>query len=551
MFCYFNKIMNRLRINSGKCDLQTGYKDSLKRRKRYSDLSNIKALLVGVSNYNDPDYPNLSFCKNDLLEMKNALINGFRMSEQDIFTIGESGNALKQDFLNILLEVKSAIENDDIFIFYFSGHGNSYKGKHSLIFTDGEAETQIIIDAFSKLNCRSKIIFLDCCLSGNFAIKENKKFELDMTVEEFYSNGYAVFSSSNAYQSSFGRPDKPLSVFTSFLCDAIIDKVMVREGKKTLYDIQRLVSLYMDVWSKKNPNLAQLPIYRAKLGGTITFNVDDYVPYKIDKFYKTFDKYIIHTVEPLHNNLHKRYVVKVILREDFSLTEIAEISKNVFEVVKRLDVYNNDISKAKFINKTANLIFVHFGRDESDVINGTYICKTTWVDDKQDKKHWYKTGSDDLFFINDVHFQLFSYYEQLKIFRIENTVNETESIQELKELISKLTTDAEIVIAEFGEYINQCQNENELVEKIKEPIDRINTNYLRSTDIGIPNDSIRKYIDACQNLFGTIHDFSVYYSQRNLALRTEKNRRDCMIYAIKMYHSDLLKVKELEVTLQK
>ncbi|MGG4011511.1 hypothetical protein [Bacillus smithii] len=53
-------------------------------------------------------------------------------------------------------------------------------------------------------------------------------------------------------------------------------------------------------------------------------------------------------------------------------------------------VYNNEITKERLSGKSANIIWNYFGRDESDIVKNNYICVTTWVDDSQDKKWWYR-----------------------------------------------------------------------------------------------------------------------------------------------------------------
>ena len=46
-------------------------------------------------------------------------------------------------------------------------------------------------------------------------------------IADFHGKGYAVFSSSNAEQVSYGHLDKPISIFTDFLCEAFENKLLV------------------------------------------------------------------------------------------------------------------------------------------------------------------------------------------------------------------------------------------------------------------------------------------------------------------------------------
>ena len=103
-------------------------------------------------------------------------------------------------------------------------------------------------------------------MSGSFSINRSATFSVHQTVDEFTGRGYAVFASSKSNQYSFGHPDKPISLFTSFLCDALQDKHIIRNGKKSLYDIVRLVSLYLEIWNKKKPIIATTTNFPSEYG---------------------------------------------------------------------------------------------------------------------------------------------------------------------------------------------------------------------------------------------------------------------------------------------
>lgn len=87
-----------------------------------------------------------------------------------------------------------------------------------------------------------------------------------------------------SYLSSYSHPSKPISLFTSFLCDAVTSKTIIRKGKKSLNDIHKLLFLFFETWEKNNTSCVQTPIYRANIGGTIYFDVEDYTPYLPKEF---------------------------------------------------------------------------------------------------------------------------------------------------------------------------------------------------------------------------------------------------------------------------
>ncbi len=509
-------------------------------------MGNIKAVLIGVSKNHIFGFSDLPFCLNDILEMKKALIHGLKVNEENIYICGENGDVHSTEFLETLKKVKANVDEEDILIFYFSGHGETTAKGHHLVLSDLRVATQFIIDILKDLKANSKIIFLDCCMSGNYEVDSSASFDIEQTVEEFHGNGYAVLSSSNATQYSYGHPDKPISVFTSFLSNAIQDKYMNREGRKSLYDIKRLVSLYLDVWSRKNPDKSQHPIFRANMGGTIFFEVEKYEPYILSNIYKEYDDFIIYEVKPSHNISAKRYTVKVILKDSFTLEEIADISQEIVGEAKGFEIYSNEISDGRFRGKPANIVWIYFCRSESDIKQGNYICHTTWIDGSQDKEWWYRVDSKNRQFIKAVHFNIHPYYEYLKNFIIENTGDRNRIIEEMKEILSMMVTLAEKVIYQYNEFRNDVIDEYELVEVLHPIINEIDKYHSKSTELDIADDSIHEWNEACTFLFALIHNFICYYNEKYLSSRTAENRIACMDMTIRDYYVALNKVKEFE-----
>jgi len=506
----------------------------------------VKALIIGVSNYFMDGAPNLPFCKYDVETMAKSLENGLGFKKEDIITLGGLGDVTKVDFDNALSTMASITNEEDILTFYFSGHGHNINQQHHLVLSDVFISTNELIKGLEKIPSKSKIIFLDCCYSGNYSIEKPVDLEVNQMISDFQGKGYAVFSSSNAEQVSYGHPDKPISIFTSFLCDAFENKLLVKKGKVTLHDIHKLMSLYLDVWNKNNPAQQQNPIFKRNMGGTIFFEVEKYKPFPTAKIYLESDQYIIYEVEPMHTGNCKRYGVKVILKEPLSLEEISKVSIEIKATVRTAEVHTNQRSSERWKGKLANIVWIYFGFDESDMKRGDFICHTTWCDDNQDKNWWYKVDGSNKFMIKDTHFNVHTYYERLKTLHQNNTGNKEELILAVKEISITMLKSAEEVISLYNEYTNGLISESSLVKKIDPSLSSIEESFMASTDLELAPDDLSDWMQAYSNIFATIHNFTFYYNEKSLAQRTPENRKACMEMTMKNYYTELQEIVELE-----
>jgi hypothetical protein len=79
------------------------------------------AIVVGIS-----DYPgssaDLSYCDDDALDVYNMLINDYNFKTENVLYLQDS-SASKAAISNALDQMASQISSDDVFFFYYSGHG--------------------------------------------------------------------------------------------------------------------------------------------------------------------------------------------------------------------------------------------------------------------------------------------------------------------------------------------------------------------------------------------------------------------------------------------
>ena len=518
-------------------------------------MSKTFAVIIGVSNYTIPSVGQLPFCIKDIKVMKRALIAGLAVLPENIITCGETGIVTIRDFYSIIQTAALNLREQDTFLFYFSGHGGNLNGKHNLVLSDSFIPTNDVINLLDSITAKNKIIILDSCFAGNFEVSGTATANAEDFIDGFAGKGYSVLASCNAsqvsrpYSDKSDNPDNWVSLFTSFLCAALSNPFTIREGKKSLNDIHKLLFLMMDVWNRNNPDQAQTPIYRASLGGTIFFQVKDYTPYHSNQFYLDNERYIIKSVQPVHNGLAKRYSVEVILKEAMPFPEIAAINQEIVSLVKPLEIYQTQIDENQWKQKPANIVFCYYALSETDILQSNYLCHTTWVDDNQDKSWWYREGKN-CELIQDVLIQIHPQYFTIKQYNSEHTGERDDLIRQTKQIISELASLAEKIIAEYNEYRNEERREAELIEFVKQTAPEISRLCYEESNLDIPPDDLFKWSQACTSLACVIQDLALYYSNDSFLSRSAENRKACMEISIKQYYKELEKLRVLEENMQ-
>lgn len=506
-------------------------------------MGNIKALLVSVCKYPVLQLSELPLCKNDLFAVRKALMHGLNVSPDNILLCGERGIVTIKDLLFSFNKMQTLIEAEDTFIFYFSGHG----GNQQLALSNTGISIQNLIESIEKMNAKNKIIILDSCHSGNFIMEKSATLQIEQCVDTFAGVGYAVLAACGAEQLSGFHPSRGISLYTSFLCDALTNKFLIRKGKKSLEDISRAIYQYSNAWTRKEGQ-EQHPIFRSSIGGTIFFDVEEYAPYQVKQIYEETEQYIIYSVDPVHHATAKRLSVKVILRYKFSWKEIADIAMQIKNHVLLCEVYQNAVAERYYKGRPANIVWCYFGYDEDDMIDSNFIGHTTWVDDTQDKEWWYRK-SKNAEIINGVYCEKNSSYEMIKKIMHSETVDKKYFIEKNREVTAKLISCGEEFIRIYREFINKNITEDELVKMVSPLNSKITNLYFEQGDLPVAPNELREWVNAQTKIASSIQDFSLYYDKKNENIWTSENRKFLMDASIKRYEEDLEVLKKIDANI--
>jgi hypothetical protein len=226
------------------------------------------AILIGNNDYKDPKLPPLNYAIKDVEDFGKMLEEHCRFPPGNIYSITNSAIPIQQQIEEALSKIKANFRTkEDLFLFYFSGHGqyNKHEEQSNIIFEDGGElnVNDIIASYFPGLNPKNSYLLIDACQSGPSLKRKGITTEKHIRVLDANASGmYMMFATQNI-KSAFEDPKYKNSYFTHFFIEAVKS-----EG---LYDIDGLLTMqvidnYIKKYVGKESEHYQVPV--SELHGT-------------------------------------------------------------------------------------------------------------------------------------------------------------------------------------------------------------------------------------------------------------------------------------------
>lgn len=497
----------------------------------------VKALIAGVSEYDINGVNNLPYCTNDIDCFKNTLITELNTEEKNIIVCGKNNRVLLNEFKEQIKYLEDRVEIDDTLILYFSGHGAKNQQMNYLVFTDCFVSVKDIVNVIDNIKCKNKLVIIDSCHSGTSEHSSDTKLDINETAEAFVGVGCAVMASCTFEEKSGFDFDRKISLFTKYVCDAM-KYTMVKKGHKSLEDINRVVYRLAEV-DKQKSSVLQHANFVSNIVGTILFNVEEYHPYIKHKIETETEEYIISSVEPVHSSV-KRYSIKVMLKNRCDEQKIAQIVNEIKDKAIYYEIYENKNAERRFKGKKAKILWFYFGYSIEDMNNSNYAIIATWVDDDQDKSHWYRRNV-----INNVSIDTNKSYESIRMLIEENTADNNNAVMLYRKTVYGMIELANNFIDYYRDYRNTLISEQELIFNVKSIRESIRNNFISMSDFPFTKPELSEWAKCYNNLAATIADFYYCYDEKkdNGTISDRIIRVDILI---KRYHEDLEKIREAD-----
>ena len=243
------------------------------------------ALLVGINQYNDPQFAPLKYWVNDGVALQNVL----ERQGDKVLTLHDEAaeprlKPTKDNIEAALLAICEAVGPHDLLWVHFAGHGQMVEGQPILITQQARARTLLksglsLLDVEAQLKAspaRRLVMTLDACHVGVEVGRSGSDPDFNHRVYDLAS-GFALIAASTAQQKAQEWGEKQHGVFSYFLLEGLSGKAD-RAGKHfvTVDDLKDYVLGELRIWNPLHGGLLQEPTARTEGMGSMI--LADYRP---------------------------------------------------------------------------------------------------------------------------------------------------------------------------------------------------------------------------------------------------------------------------------
>jgi tetratricopeptide (TPR) repeat protein len=251
-----------------------------------------KALVIGVSDYEDKRLEPLPFCKNDAEEMYRLLTSpklGFEIPDSNKMICKVQDREMKKSIVKFFKD--RSVNAQDTLLLYFAGHGVT-DDYGDVFIASSETDSKEPFNGgfpfreltkFMNRSYSTRIITtLDCCHSGAFELTTGSRGDPNDEAEKAHNDmedkskalkqgrGKFLIAACESIEEAYDIKEKNHGIFTYYLLEGLKGKPQSVDeyGNVT---VDRLADYVYDTISslppKKKPN--QMPIRKAEGGGRI------------------------------------------------------------------------------------------------------------------------------------------------------------------------------------------------------------------------------------------------------------------------------------------
>lgn len=253
-------------------------------------------------------------------------------------------------------------------------------------------------------------------------------------------------------------------------------------------------------------------------------------------------RYTISSQKDISHGGAKRYSAIVLSDRHYPKDVLRTIIEQSTEKLKNSNYYRNERSKARWGKIPAHVVWLYLAYDSEDINNSNWVCRTCWIDPSL-PENMRPVGLKGNETIGDIEILWNDDYKAHKNFLESYSGTKEQVLEFITPILKDMINLAREGVRWFEEYKCGKIPEEELILIFQKLGPRVSELYDVSGNTPMPPDDCEDYDQACQDLFATIDDVFLYYSERGLQTWPKSNREWLMQDTIKRFIDDLKRVE--------
>jgi len=237
----------------------------------------------------------------------------------------------------------------------------------------------------------------------------------------------------------------------------------------------------------------------------------------------------------------KRYSANVILDRHYPREMVREIVRDATERLKNSRYYRNELTKARWGATPAHVVWLFVGHDLDDITNANWVCRSCWIDTNlaKEMQPGGLTGNDS---IGDIQIAWNEGYKGMTDFVDYHQGDKGAFLEDLTPIRQNMVALGNKAAARFSQYQQAKITEEQLISEMQAMASEADRLYDLSGNLPFPPPECKDFDQACQNLFATVHNMFLFYSDRGLEKWQKPSREWLMQDTIKRYHDHARKL---------
>lgn len=275
-----NRLYHEALLASGLLDAEDKARKPMKPAVPILNQGKTWAALVGINTYTDPYITDLSVCVDDVSAVHGLLSPDYAVARL-LTDSSPAGSPTRSQILGALSSMSQNASEDDLLVFYFSGHGMTKDGESYLLPSDASLSAlkhtaiamRDVHELMEQSHARAKVLILDACHSGA-SLGKAASTMTSAFMQRVFNNaeGMAVLASCKQGQLSWEWREERRSVFTYYLLQALEGQAdLEKKGFVTISDVHRYLTDRIKIWAAAR-GIAQTPTLQYTVAGEIVLN---------------------------------------------------------------------------------------------------------------------------------------------------------------------------------------------------------------------------------------------------------------------------------------